>query len=125
MRSWRRWSRRGRRCGGRRRGGWGRWGGRGGGRRGGGGPRAGGGTRGAAAVALGQMGETAAVKPLVALTKDADWYVRGMAWLGVGLAGNSEAERELSKAAPATEFEQMGVVAGMAMLDKPGEVTFG
>lgn len=52
--------------------------------------------RAAAAVSLGQMRQADALKRLIEMgQKDPDAYVRGMAWLSVGLLGGADAEKAL------------------------------
>jgi hypothetical protein len=81
--------------------------------------------RAAAAVSLGQMRQEDALKRLVEMAaKDPDDRVRGMAWLAVGLVGNADAQKALPAAKPQSEFEQLGVLAGIGMLDRPGEPAF-
>lgn len=84
--------------------------------------------RASAAVSLGQMRQEDSLKRLAELAHtDPDPYVRGMSWLAVGLIGNAEAEKAITTTmlkTPVTEFEELGEIAGIGMLDHPSEPTF-
>ena len=79
--------------------------------------------RASAAIALGRIGQSKAVKPVASLLTDKDPSVRWAAWLGLGLLDTPGAREQiftkLSKYGRRPQTEQLATIAALGLLRSP------